>query len=204
MSAHLFWDIAKFFMKATWFILLLTFLSTIITISQIISAEQGPNSKQHAWLQVMVSAKTGLSPKIKKLIQLELVRTNLTEAKVLYVGPPDDGSSGRSAENGKSASTDESCLVDTSAQPEVEGVNMEIVSENSMAQIESLLNIEQECIQLTSMEQGLFSLVTAALMKGKEKRRKSFSGLCLLTIASMTPGTMNWIIASARDANLFN
>jgi len=88
---------------------------------------------------------------------------------------------------------------------------------NSLANLEALLNVLANLTEIFGVAVGLVWFVSAVQMHqdnvGNTEQKKSpllnrgqkiTLGVLSITIGLMTPGLINWLFASARDANLFS
>jgi hypothetical protein len=73
---------------------------------------------------------------------------------------------------------------------------------NNLANLEALLNLLANGAEILGLACGL-AYVISAVCQGFKPRRFAF-GTSLMVIGLLVPGTINWLVASARDANLFN
>jgi hypothetical protein len=88
----------------------------------------------------------------------------------------------------------------------VEGVNTSgTVRVNNLANFEAAVNIATNLLEISGFIYAAVALCIAATSSKIEKStRLSIRAIAVLTIAMMIPGAVNWLIASARDANLFS
>jgi hypothetical protein len=98
----------------------------------------------------------------------------------------------------------------------VTGVNTAgTVRVNNLANLEAMLNIFTSISEILLLALGgailLNSLITEVViwdLLGHEielgRGRRAVLGSALITLGMVLPGTINWFIASARDANLFS
>lgn len=89
----------------------------------------------------------------------------------------------------------------------VQGVNTAgTVRVNMLANLEALLNITANGAAIIGIIWASVLLVTVhRCMKTNSRKAKiriAF-GVCILALALATPGLVNWLVAAARDANLF-
>lgn len=74
---------------------------------------------------------------------------------------------------------------------------------NNLANLEALLNIIANVLELSGIIAG--SAISArAFLKPKDRVMKLGTGIALILIGLFAPGAINWLVASARDANLFS
>jgi len=90
----------------------------------------------------------------------------------------------------------------------VTGVNTcGTVRVNNLANVEALLNIIANGIEIIGLLYGTCAIIFAFMDKKKDSK-KSLSwtarAVFALTIGLSTPGVINWLVASARDANLLS
>lgn len=81
---------------------------------------------------------------------------------------------------------------------------------NNLANLEALLNIAANCGELIAVLLGLFNIVMGIRSKAAvfpinmSARVRVLAGLVMIIAGFMIPGMLNWMVASARDANLFD
>jgi hypothetical protein len=93
----------------------------------------------------------------------------------------------------------------------ISGINTTgTVRVNNLANLEALINICANGLELVGMIWGGISLVMGAMGKGmispfklSAKGRMAF-GVTIVLLGLAAPGMFNWLLASARDANLFS
>ena len=74
---------------------------------------------------------------------------------------------------------------------------------NNLANLEALLNILANGGEILGLTVGLGYIINA-LCRARFKPRRLAFGASLMAIGLAIPGIINWLVASARDANLFN
>ena len=96
----------------------------------------------------------------------------------------------------------------------VSGLNTSgTVRVNNLANLEALLNVLGNGFEVLALAVGLPMLISAAMNRtalatgapiGMTRSTKVAFALGIILIGLMVPGVMNWFVASARDANLFD
>ena len=91
----------------------------------------------------------------------------------------------------------------------VTGINTAgTVRVNNLANLEALLNIIANGCELLFMSIGVVMIVSALINIAKKNAmgtaRQIGVGVACAIIGLATPGVINWLVASARDANLFS
>ncbi len=89
----------------------------------------------------------------------------------------------------------------------VTGVNTSAsVRVNQLANLEALLNIVANGIEILGIMFGGFYLISGFFMKNTEQQiiNKLILGSTALMIGLVTPGLINWLVATAREMNLFS
>ncbi len=91
----------------------------------------------------------------------------------------------------------------------VTGVNTTgTVRVNNLANLEALLNIIANGCELLFLSFGVITIVSAFFNRQKKNEWKMVKqigmGVACAVIGLATPGVINWLVASARDANLFS
>jgi hypothetical protein len=89
----------------------------------------------------------------------------------------------------------------------VTGVNTAgTVRVNNHANLEALLNIVANGIEILGIVYGGFYLISGFFMKDTKQQvaNKLILGSTALMIGLATPGLINWLVATARDINLFS
>jgi len=92
-----------------------------------------------------------------------------------------------------------------------------VVRVNMLANLEALLNIFANTIEVTAIAVGLVlflvglrthsqsaSCLTSSDSADKRARFKRHLGALLVKVGLVTPLAINWLVAAARDASLFN
>ena len=72
---------------------------------------------------------------------------------------------------------------------------------NNLANLEAALNILANGIEILGVSFGIAFCLRAASSK---KAKFAYLGAAMMLAGWMTPGLINWLVASARDSNLFN
>jgi len=87
----------------------------------------------------------------------------------------------------------------------IQGVNTAgTVRVNNLANLEAMLNIIANCGEVGGVAWGLY-LLGRALKGNPTKRLRNLNLGCWMMILGLAlPGTINWLVASARDASLCN
>ena len=81
---------------------------------------------------------------------------------------------------------------------------------NNLANLEALLNILANLAEVLGLAIGGVNLALGAMGKTMEfpfkvsARGRIIYGVCVAALGLMVPGMINWLVASARDANLFS
>ncbi|MDR3615887.1 MAG: hypothetical protein P4L53_20180 [Candidatus Obscuribacterales bacterium] len=73
---------------------------------------------------------------------------------------------------------------------------------NNLANAEAILNIFANAVEILGIVFGGFTII-AALMTGFKARRFAL-GLAMILFGLAAPGMVNWLMASARDSNLYS
>ena len=82
---------------------------------------------------------------------------------------------------------------------------------NNLANLEAMLNIMANLAEILGIGAGLYYFARAFMLmastgnKKQEGAMHSFAlGVSMAVLGCMTPGMINWLVSSARDANLFS
>jgi len=77
---------------------------------------------------------------------------------------------------------------------------------NCLANLEALLNIAANGIEITGILISAVMLIRAMIRdcNGTTRLKALVVAMLPLVIGLSTPGVMNWLVAAARDANLFS
>lgn len=185
------WKTGQFFLAAGWLISLFIFVSTSLTLALYLSADLSKNSHSEEWLEFYVPSHARNSPALDELIDDEQKQTKVRNVRIVYVTFPDTAIDGKNTK----------CPAAADA-PALTSVDVRLVRVNKLANLEELLNLETNLGEIIAIARGLF-LLAAALMSGKRKSKPLALGLILIVIGLAIPGIINWIIANARDADLF-
>jgi hypothetical protein len=93
----------------------------------------------------------------------------------------------------------------------IQGINTAgTVRVNNLANLEALLNIFANMGELLGIGLGIFNVVMGVLGKTMifpfnfSPKGRIVYGICIAVLGLMLPGCLNWMVASARDANLFD
>jgi hypothetical protein len=95
----------------------------------------------------------------------------------------------------------------------VTGVNTSgTVRVNNLANLEAMLNIICNCTEILGILGGGILIVSAICSSGKvtvlglklTRMQAVATGVTIGIVGLATPGIVNWMVASARDANLFS
>lgn len=130
------------------------------------------------------------------------VVTPVSSAAILGQRLPDLNTAGLSgASNGSMSANDAAVIVAINTAG--------TVRVNNLANLEAIVNILANCGEILGIGLGIFNVVFGAL--GKPSRllhlspmKRIIVGLCCALVGMAIPGSINWLVASARDANLFD
>jgi hypothetical protein len=78
---------------------------------------------------------------------------------------------------------------------------------NNLANLEALLNIMANGFEILGIAWGGPTIIMAFMSLGagaQDGMKRVMGGVAGVTGGLATPGVINWLVASARDANLFN
>ncbi len=75
---------------------------------------------------------------------------------------------------------------------------------NNLANLEALMNIAANAVELAGIIGGLFLIYQGIVAERGRQAKAVVAGLAALLAGLATPGCINWLLASARDANLFS
>jgi hypothetical protein len=78
---------------------------------------------------------------------------------------------------------------------------------NNLANLEALLNIMANGMEILGIAWGGPAMIMGFMCMSagtQDAAKKVLSGAAGVTGGLATPGVINWLVASARDANLFN
>jgi hypothetical protein len=92
----------------------------------------------------------------------------------------------------------------------IQGINCAgTVRVNNLANLEALLNIFANFSEIGGLALGVVNVVLGVLGRSivfpfkLSAKGRIIGGICLAVIGLAVPGCINWLVASARDANLF-
>ncbi|MBY0551603.1 MAG: hypothetical protein K2W95_30250 [Candidatus Obscuribacterales bacterium] len=93
----------------------------------------------------------------------------------------------------------------------IQGINTAgTVRVNNLANLEALLNLFANSSEILGLAIGLVNLILGALGRSSgglfkmSARTRMVAGVGLMVLGLAIPGVLNWLLASARDSNLFS
>ena len=145
---------------------------------------------------------------------LVILVVSLVTVQVALGGPDNHGKPGANSRQAQTSEASAPAKTDTSFE-QVTGTDNDQnsqtpQSENNLANLEALLNIIANGTEILGLHFGATLLVAGSFVAAIRKNKRWIGGVLggcgvlSMVFGLAIPGIINWLVASARDANLFS